>query len=137
VDQEILEIFANYNRAFVAEDYEAIAQLWHYPCMISWETQTLPVYTPAQFLNGMNKLGAHYKSIGFAGIETTVREVRLLSDQSALVAMTDKMTRADASLIGEWEYFFVLRHVPDGWKIVSAVVDDEAAYLSAEKIDFF
>jgi hypothetical protein len=126
VDQEILEIFANYNRAFVAEDFEAIAQLWHYPCMISWETQTLPVYTPAQFLNGMNKLGVYYKSIGFAGIETTVREVRLLSDQSA-----------DASLIGEWEYFFVLRHVQGGWKIVSAVVDDEAAYLSAEKIDFF
>jgi hypothetical protein len=85
----------------------------------------------------MNKLGAHYKSIGFTGIETTVREVRLLSDQSALVAMTDKMTRADASLIGEWEYFFVLRHVQDGWKIVSSVVNDEAAYLSAEKIDFF
>jgi hypothetical protein len=129
--------FTDYTAAFQARDFERLATFWDYPSMFSWETDVLPLRTPAQLIIAANRLSAYYDRAGRATLEKDVLDVRMASETTAIVRTAERMLREDQSLIGAWEYVYVVRKVNGKWKIVAAIGDDEAKYLRSQNADVF
>ncbi len=133
--EDILQLFETYARAFASGDAESIVDIWGFPCQVSGAGKTRIFHTPAQFLNNMNTLVAFYMNLGVQINETDVTEVRRLSESAALVRVHDRYTLADTMQSGAWEYVFVVRFINQQWKIISAIMDDEAKFLAANGFD--
>jgi hypothetical protein len=129
---EITKLFESYLQAFLTNHSETVTDFWAFPAYVSWASGDMAFFTPSQFLAGMIKEIALFNERGVAKDKTEIIEIRRISETSALVRTRDSFSVHGENTPSTGDYFFIVHKFDAGWRIVSALVDDEVAFLAAK-----
>jgi hypothetical protein len=128
---EVTKLFESYLQAFLTKNHETVTDFWSFPAYVSWASGDMTIYTPSQFLAGMNQEMAQFNERGAAKHTSEIMEVRRISDTSALVRTQDSFSLHGKIVPEKSDYYFLVHKFDSGWKIVSALIDAEVAFLAA------
>jgi hypothetical protein len=112
---EIEGFFGSYIEAFYSGDPASLDALFEYPCVFS---------TPESVgtLENSDVYREVSESFRRSGIVTTrydsLRKIRMGQDGAMVLAEYSRL-RADGSVVSRGSGAYVLRHRPDGWKLIA------------------
>ncbi len=118
--------FDAYADAFQRRDWDAIADVWAYPCMISDQRGGYAFRDRDGFRRNLERLGAFYAAQGVVGAAAQVRDVDAEYDGVARVRVDYRLTDASGETIIAWPTDYVLRQQTDGrWTACFGIADGE------------
>ena len=109
--------YAAYGKAFTAADIAAIDAMFEYPYLLTNAEGSRQV----EDVEFYRALLDHLKTVGFAGSRVSnYRKIRMGRD-GAIIIVDYMRLRADGSELNGNTAAYLLRHRPDGWKLVGIV----------------
>ncbi len=129
--EEIFLLITTYLAAFASGEVEQMIDFWDFPSQISGGHEVRTYYTPAQLIMPMSGLLGFYAEIGLRITDNRIAEIRRLSETAAIVRVVVNHSLPAENITGQWENIFFARRVREEWKFVSAIIDEEAAFLKS------
>ncbi len=125
--------FLHYGEAFTALDQHAIVDCWAFPALISAPEKSKNFPDPKPFLENLEKLLCHYVSLGMAQAKATVKTKQALSKNTSAVQVEWVLFDQSDKELARWTHGYVLRLTDQGWRIFTAIADEEVALWSHKK----